>query len=1138
MLYWAKVGQMEYWMFFKFTFRQSKALLGLAAFLCGIAVAGVTFVPEVSAQSQGTLQLQGALQANYSRIVLDLPDNISYTISQRNRLLTVSIDGRFEVDSSSFAGANLQRVGNVAVRRSAGRTNLVFDVLPNISPRDFRSGGFVIVDVYGGNLNATLRNAARRATSSSGSANPQATAGQTGVNPEDTGTGSNANAAGTPSTTPVEDGLNAGGTGPDVPSANAQSVENSSATNQSSQGSGQNEPQGNVSQSGENDGGQETSSTDSEQTDDQSAGPGNASPPIADNVSSTTGSPISSVANTERDEEPIVDQEQAQAAARQQTGPISTGPTDVSADIREQVSAIEFGEMDDAGDDANTVTVQTEDFEESVKISFNMPEDAAIAVFERGGSLWTVFDKPFKLDTAGLRAGGNEVSRRIRRMEQSPDPDALILRMNIRANQNFVVERDENTWHISLKDTPAKPRFPLRPTRRDEPGQGQQIFIQASDIGRKVEFEDPDIGDMLVVLPTMRQSTGVAQKYSYAAAEVLETAQGIAISPLSDNVAIDRFRDGVAIRSTGNSLLSASRLSRATGIGNDAQIGFARLIDFESWRIGQPWEYRKNKSRLLYELSLSNQENANDVRWKLARYFLAHGRAAEALGVLKVMSNNDELLEKNGEFRAVRGVANFKQGRLDQAAADLSVNELEAEQDAELWRAVVAEARGRFDDTLEFYRRGKDVMGTYDEYDRAELQLAVVRAAIETGDIELALEELELMNGLTLTEGQLSETVYQSARIAEIQGQTDIAQTQFDDLTESSERWIAARARYSRTLFGLNNGDIDPETAIDQLERLRYAWRGDRFESLLLNDLADLYFETGQYETGLETLRQGVSYYPVLAQEKRMSQKMGQIFRSLFLDGMAEEMTPIAAISLYYKFRELTPLGSEGDLMIRRLADRLVSVDLLDRAADLLDYQVKARTEGAARAQIAANLAKIHILNRKPEAALEILRATREPRLPQDILANRRHVETRSLIELGRYEEAEVLIEDDRSADAETLRADIFWGSKNWTQLVPTIRRLLGDGWRRNESLTELQRLNLTRLAISMTFSEDRAGLIEVRRRYGNQMRSGDFATAFELLTNDQELSGRELGAIVTQIASVEKLQSFMREYRGDFTGR
>lgn len=1078
-----------------------------ASFKAGLGQAAMTLIAALMvsamsfAQDSSSITLQGAMQANYNRLVLNIPNDVSYTLSQRNRLLTLTLDGQFDIDTSGFDPSGLERVGNVAVRQLGGQTRLVFDVLPDISPRDFRSGGYVVVDIYGGDLSATIRNAARRSAATTpdpAPSNPQAA---------DPGAANQTN-------TPISQDEN-GQTSPQEAGASEEQSTNPDQAPDETDTEASQSPVDAASQ--ETDEGAEA---------------------LPDNVSNTTGSVISSMANTDRDAEPIMDDTDEAPTGSSASGPRSTGPTDVDADISEQVSAIEFGNMEAVDDETNAVSIQTQALEESVILSFNMPSDAAMAVFERGGSLWTVFDKPFQLDPTGLRTGGNEVSRRVRRLEQLPDPDALILRMNIRANQNFVVERENTTWHVHLKDTPAKPRFPLRPTRRDDEAQGQQIFIQASDIGRKIEFEDPDIGDILVVMPLQRQSTGIAQKYSYAAAEVLETSQGIAISPLSDGVIIDRFRDGVAIRSAGNSLLSASRLSRATGIGNNSQRGFARLIDFETWRIGQPWEYRKNKGRLLYELSLATSDNANSVRWKLARYYLAHGRAAEALGILENMLLEDELLEQNGEYRAVRGVANFKHGRLEEAAADLAAPELRSEQDAELWRAMVAESLGRHDDALEFYRRGRDVMGTYDEFDRAELQLAIVRAAIETGDLELAQEELDLMNGLTLTEGQLSETVYQSARISEIQGQSDIAQTQYDDLTASPERWIAARARYSRTLFSLDNGDIDANTAIDQLERLRYAWRGDRFESTLLNDLADLYFETNQYEQGLETLRQGVSYYPEIAREKRMSQKMGRVFRSLFLDGMAEEMTPIAAISLYYKFRELTPLGSEGDLMIRRLADRLVSVDLLDRAADLLDYQVKARTEGAARAQIAANLAKIHILNREPTKALEILRATREPRLPQDILANRRHVESRALIEMDRFEEAEVLLEDDRSADAEILRADIFWGAKNWDQLVPTIRRLLGDGWRRNQALTELQRLNLIRLSISMTFTEDRAGLIEVRRRYGTQMRTGDFANAFELLTNDQELSGRELGAIATQIASVEKLQSFMREYRSDFSGR
>ncbi|WP_262694998.1 tetratricopeptide repeat protein [Kordiimonas aquimaris] len=1039
--------------------------------------------------SNNELTLQAAQQSNYSRLVIDIPATSNYSVNLSGRTLTINVDGTFAVDTSALTAASLVQVGRAAVSQSNGNTSLSFDVLPGVNPRDFRSSDYVIVDVYGGDQNVTLDRSVRQLLTQPATSTNQGLAPTTGAssNEESQTVAPTGEAAADP--------------------VNTESSEETGPTNPL--------PVQTVVGSANRDADTEPQSNGEPATDD----------------------PIVDAANSDSDDEPLAD-ETAQTdmepliAAQQDT------TTDVDESLRENVSAIEIGNMEAVDDGTNTVDVRTEALEDSIKVSFNLPSEASAAVFERGGVLWAVFDKPFALDPTGFQEGGREVSRRIRRVEQRPHEDALILRMNIRDNQNFIVEREVSTWHLYLKDTPAKPRFPLRPTRREDEVQGQQIFIQASDVGRRIEFEDPDIGDLLVVLPVLRQSTGMAQKYNYAAAELLETSQGIAVSPLSDNVVVERFRDGVAIRATGNNLLSASRLSRSTGIGSDLNGGFSRLIDFETWRIGESWEYRKNKSRLLYELSLADIENANDVRWKLARYYLAHGRAAEAIGVLTMMLRQDELLTQNSEFRAVRGVANFKQGRLSEAASDLAVPELAAEQDAELWRAMVAEARGQNEQALEFYRRGKDVMGTYDEYDRAELQLAVIRASIETNNLELAQQELDLMNGLTLTEAQLSETVYQSARIAEMQGQLDEALTQYDDLTESPERWISARARYSRVKFGLKNGDISPDVAIDQLERLRYAWRGDRFESLLLNDLAELYFETSQFESGLETLRQGVSYYPDIARDMRMSIRMGEVFRSLFLNGRADELTPIGAISLFYKFRELTPLGSDGDLMIRRLADRLVSVDLLDRAAELLQYQVQARTEGAARAQIAANLAKIYILGREPQRALETLRATREPRLPQDILADRRHVEARALIELESYEEAEVLIEDDQSADAEVLRADAYWGGKDWTRLSSTIRKLLGDGWRRNQALTGLQRLNLIRLSIAMSFTEDRAGLIELRRRYGNQMRDGDFALAFELLTNDQELSGRELGAIATQIASVEKLQTFMRDYRNDFTGR
>ncbi|MCJ9430349.1 hypothetical protein [Kordiimonas marina] len=1072
------------------TFSDRRTMAGI------MAAALIWAAPSaVVAQNANVLRVQGAQQPTYVRLILDLPAGVPYQVSHQGTDLSVTIAGSFEVDFSALNAVSLKQVSSPRARRAGGETILSFNVPADAGPSAFRSGGYLVLDVYSGNSAPAI--ARRQAAASGATTQPQTPASTSSAAQETT----------TAKPQGPEQAADTGGKAPDSkvpePTAGTETQAAESTGPSAQENTEQKAPEGNAS---------------------QTAQPAAKAPAVS--LDPVAPPPDQNGGNLARLEDHSL-------VTRGGTTDIAPFKKDVIPD-RLQVT----GSLPENSAAANVMSASVKTIDSGISLTFAWPEEVAAAAFKRGGYLWVVFDQPYKFDAKSLLQAGKTVTERIRSIDVEANPDALVLRMAIRAGQNAVVERQEKSWILSLKDTPAKPRFPLAPERQGADSQGQQIYIPATDIGRKITVEDPAIGDNMIILPMLHEGRGMAMTYNYAAVNILETSQGIAIIPLSDLVNVERFPKGVAIRLSGNNVLSASHLPSGAGPGDRRGGKFHRLIDFAAWRLGPKWEYRKSKDKLFYELSLQPANRRNGVRWKIARFYLAFGRAAECLGMLDRMLSEDPLLAQNTDYLAVRGVANFKMGRLKEAAKDLGSKELEAEQDADLWRTQVAEAMGHYKEALDHYRRGKDIMGTYDDSDRADIQLAVVRSALATGDLEMAQRELELLNGLKLTDAQMSESVYQSARIAERQGQVDKALQQFDDLSNAPQHWIAARARYSRILIGLKKGDLSPVDAIDQLERLRYSWRGDRFEVQLIDKLSELYFQTKQYAKGLEILRQAVSYFPELSSERKFTLRMGNVFRDLYLGHDADDMTPIAAISLFYKFRELTPLGADGDLMIRRLADRLVSVDLLDRAAELLQYQVKVRTEGAARAQIAAKLAKIYILDKKPESALEIIRATREPRLPEDINANRRWVEARALTELGRYEEAEVMLENDRSAGAEVLRADIYWGAKNWAKFADTARHLLGDGWRHNESLTSLQRLNLIRLTIALTFMEDRAGLVELRRRYGNQMSSGDFANAFDLLTNDQKLSGRQLGKIASQIASVEKLQSFMRDYRKDFSGR
>ncbi len=136
---------------------------------------------------------------------------------------------------------------------------------------------------------------------------------------------------------------------------------------------------------------------------------------------------------------------------------------------------------------------------------------------------------------------------------------------------------------------------------------------------------------------------------------------------------------------------------------------------------------------------------------------------------------------------------------------------------------------------------------------------------------------------------------------------------------------------------------VKRDAVISQLESLTTIWRGDETEVEALKILAHLYTEDGRYRDAFYVMRSAMAARPDSALTRQIQDEAAATFDSLFLTNKGDTMPVIDALALFYDFRELTPIGARGDEMIRRLADRLVSVDLLDQAADLLQYQVDHR---------------------------------------------------------------------------------------------------------------------------------------------------------------------------------------------------
>ena len=258
-------------------------------------------------------------------------------------------------------------------------------------------------------------------------------------------------------------------------------------------------------------------------------------------------------------------------------------------------------------------------------------------------------------------------------------------------------------------------------------------------------------------------------------------------------------------------------------------------------------------------------------------------------------------------------------------------------------------------------------------------------------------------------------------------------------------------------------------------------------------------------------------------------------FESLFLGGKGDALPPVEALGLFYDYRELTPIGRAGDEMIRKLADRLVAVDLLEQAAELLLHQVDHRLQGAARAQVATRLAVIYLMDRKPDRALATLQSSRSGELSSEVHDQRLLLQARALSDIGRHDVALEVIANMQSREATRLRADIFWAAKRWRQAAEQIELFYGDRWKQFTPLTDAERADILRAAIGYSLADESMGLARFREKYLVKMADSPDRHAFDVVSAPIGNTGAEFQDIAKTVAGGDTLDGFLRDMRARY---
>ena len=774
-------------------------------------------------------------------------------------------------------------------------------------------------------------------------------------------------------------------------------------------------------------------------------------------------------------------------------------------------------------DPSSTIKVLLKLQGENLTLRFPFAGPTPAAVFRRADVLWLVFDTDAEIKLAEL---ANDPSHNIRNATVTRLQDASVVRITLDRPKLTSVVMEGTTWVVNIGSQIIAPTRALTIVRNGSTPSQATATVLITDPHQVHRLADPEVGDNLWVVTALAPPRGFINGQEFVEFRMLASAQGIVVQPLADDLGVALSPDRVTLSRPEGLTLSSLNLQSDQASSDDRP----NVMNPDLWTFDRKDEFGRRESQLLFSAAKASELQRLAARVDLARFYLAWERSAEAKGVLDVALKDNPPSAGDPIPLVLRAVADLMLGRPQEALKDLGNPIVGNQFDAPLWRAWAYSRLGKWADASDGFRDIDSRIARLPVELQRKVLREVIRVAIEVGDVTGAVDamhEFEVLGVPPELEPALS--VY-NGEVAERLGRMQDALHSYQFAAASRDRRASAQGQLLEIKLESSLGKLTRNAAIDDLETLTTIWRGDDIEIEALKLLAHLYTQEGRYRDSFHVMRIALAAHPNSDLTRSIQDEASETFEGIFLAGTGDALSAIDALALFYDFRDLTPIGRRGDEMIRRLSDRLVAVDLLDQAAELLRYQVDHRLQGAARAQVAMRLAVIYLMNHKADEAFATLRATRVEDVSKEMREQRLLIEARALSDMGRYDVALEVIANIAGPESSRLRSDILWSAHRWREAAEQIELIYGDRWSQFAPLNDVERSDILRAAAGYALGEDSLGLGRFRERYAGKMGEGPDRRAFDVITEPVDASGADFRAVAHSIAAVDTLNGFLRD--------
>ncbi|WP_424982987.1 hypothetical protein [Maritalea sp. S77] len=763
----------------------------------------------------------------------------------------------------------------------------------------------------------------------------------------------------------------------------------------------------------------------------------------------------------------------------------------------------------------------------TVRLIFPFEQDTPAAVFKRGDTVWMVFDTHVAIDAPADMdlLGGITQDIKVDRAGETQ-----IVQMTMNADRLATLGAEGRSWVLSLGDILIAPTEPMTLTQQRQSDGRTVLVADLKRPGRVHQMRDPNVGDLLQVVTAYPPSRAIVRDLEYVDFKALRAVHGLVVKPYHSDVELRIEGADVVLDAKDQLMLSsATDINREVPIEIGERVGY---IDLSGGDISRPDRFIEQREEIQVRAAEGEGAARESARVELARYYLSNRLMHEALGVLDVWEKDTKRPKLADEGKMVQAAANVLAGRAEDALEILLEEPFVEAPDAIVWRTIARVKRGEYEIARNDALLAEQAVEAYPLWVANEFFFSAARAAVEMGDSTSAIRYLGGIDFGSLSNEDLSRYDLLAGRVDEVDKRYADALETYGAVLNRDVRPTHAEAVYRTLLVLEKQGNIDLNKAVETLSIQSLTWRGGELGANIQELYGRLQFKNQDYRGGFETLERMQVVHQDTPQETRHFELSKEIFENLFLNGEADRLEPVRALGLYYDFRKLTPAGAKGDEMIRNLARRLVRVDLLDQAAELLDYQIDNRLEGVARSKIAADLAVIHIANRRADLALKALYKTRLANLVPQLERQRRILEAKALIDAGRDELAVEILRNIEGFDARLLEVDAHWAGRRYREAGELIERIYVDQYTDGNTLPTSVRNDLVKAAVAYTLGNDEIGLTRLRAKFSNRMSSTPEWPVFEFVTSKTAFGTREFKALAREIADVDSLNSFLAAYK------